>query len=183
MKKTRIRITEKSISREEAELLVNDIAISENRRRFLNTELDAKILEIRESYTPALDACAEDLKLSSALVQAWAEANPEEFAKRKSIAFYAGTIGFRTGTPKLKTVAGWTFARVLEKLQTLAWGAAFVRVKSEVDKEGILAQSAQGNFQPAELREIGCKIEQDESFFIEPDLSKINDRLTTQSAN
>jgi phage host-nuclease inhibitor protein Gam len=182
MKKTRIRITEKSISREEAELLVNEIALAENNRRSLNAEMDARILAIRDAYTPVLDECAEEIKTKSSLVQAWAEANPEEFAKKKSVEFYAGKIGFRTGTPKLKTLAGWTFARVLEKLQTLAWGHAFVRVKSEVDKEAIIAHHAQGNFQPTELREIGCKIDQDESFFIEPDLSAVAQRITQGAA-
>lgn len=182
-KKPRIRSTEQIIvTREEAELLVNDIALAENRRRALNAEMDEKILAIRESYTPALDQCSSDIKAKSVIVQAWAESAPEEFAKKKHVKFYAGAVGFRTGTPKLKTLSGWTFARVLEKLQSLAWGAAFVRVKSEVDKEGLIAQVSQGILQPAELREIGVKVEQDEAFYIEPDLTVIQDRLSQEAA-
>ena len=183
MKKTRIRIVEKNaVTRDEAESLVNDIALTENRRRILTAEMDEKILAIRENYAPALDTCAESLTHMTALVQAWAEANPSAFAPKKSVEFPAGKVGFRTGTPKLKTLAGWTLARVLDKLNSLPWGAAFVRVKSEVDKEAILAQHSQGNFQPAELREIGCKIEQDESFFIEPDLTPFAKRINQEAA-
>ena len=183
MKKTRIRIVEKTvITRDDAESLINEIAITENRRRVLNAECDDKILAIRESYGPALESCSEALKTKSALVQAWAEANPQEFTVRKSVEFPAGKVGFRTGTPKLKTLAGWTFARVLEKLQAIAWGAEFVRVKAEVDKEGIIAQVSQGNLQPAELREIGVKVDQDESFFIEPDLTPFSNRITEEAA-
>jgi len=183
MKKTRIRIVEKTaITRDDAEGLVNEIAITENRRRVLNAECDDKILAIRESYGPAIENCAEALKTKSALVQAWAEANPEEFKSRKSVEFPAGKVGFRTGTPKLKTATGWTFARVLEKLQSLKWGAAFVRVKSEVDKEGIIAAYSADSFTPAELREIGCKVDQDESFFIEPDLTPFSNRITEEAA-
>ena len=135
MKKTRIRIVEKNaVTREEAESLVNEIAITENRRRFLTVEMEEKILAIRESYTPVLDTCAESLTRMSALVQAWAEANPAAFTPKKSVEFPAGKVGFRTGTPKLKTLAGWTLNRVLDKLNSLPWGAAFVRTKSEVDK-------------------------------------------------
>lgn len=136
----------------------------------------------RNGYTPALDQCGADIKTKSALVQAWAEANPDEFSKKKHVDFFAGKVGFRTGTPKLKCVTGWTFNRVLEKLQSLAWGHAFVRVKSEVDKEAIIAGHAQGTFQPAELREIGVKVEQDEAFFIEPNLAVIQDRLVKEAA-
>ena len=183
MKKTRIRIVEKTvITRDDAESLVNEIAITENRRRVLNAECDDKILAIRESYGPALESCSEALKTKSALVQAWAEANPEEFKSRKSVEFPAGKVGFRTGTPKLKTATGWTFARVLEKLQSLAWGAAFVRVKQEIDKETIIAQVAQGLITPAELRAVGCKVDQDESFFIESDLTPFSNRITEEAA-
>ena len=181
MKKTRIRIVEK-ITRDEAEGYVNEVALAENRRRVLNAEMDEKILAIRERYGPDLEICSEHLKNLSLLLQTWAEANPQEFANKKSVEFPAGKVGFRTGTPKLKTVTGWTFARVLEKLQSLKWGAAFVRVKTEVDKEGIIAQVGQGLLQPAELREIGVKVEQDESFFIEPDLTPFSNRVTQEAA-
>jgi phage host-nuclease inhibitor protein Gam len=183
MKKTRIRSIEKTIvSREEAESFVNDIALSENRRRVLAAEMDDKILAIREAYTPALDQCGADIKTKSALVQAWAEANPDEFSKKKHVDFFAGKVGFRTGTPKLKCVTGWTFARVLEKLLSVKWGLAWVRVKEEIDKEGIIASFSNGTLQPGDLREIGVKIEQDEAFFIEPNLAIIQDRLVREAA-
>lgn len=183
MKKPRIRILEKtSITREAVETLVNEIAVMENRRRLINSTMDAQILKIREQHGPELDIIADDLKTKSALVQAWAEANPGEFSTRKSIEFPAGKIGFRTGTPKLKTLPGWTFARVLEKLLAVSWGMAWVRVKQEVDKEGIIASFASGTLQPAELREIGVNVEQDEAFFIEPDLTAAEQRITTQAA-
>ena len=182
-KKTRIRIVEKtSITREQVEGLVNDIALTENRRRVINAALDKKILALREGAAPELDMCSDTIQTASALVQAWAEANPQEFVARKSVEFPAGKVGFRTGTPKLKTLTGWTFARVLEKLQGLAWGAAFVRIKSEVDKEGIIAAYSGQSLQPAELREIGVKVEQDEAFFIEPDLTPFSNRVTQEAA-
>lgn len=183
MKKTRIRVVEKNaVTRDEVETLINEIACIENNRRQLTAKMDAEILAIREQCGPNLDKYAEDIKVKTALVQAWAEANPSEFGNRKSIEFPAGKVGFRTGTPKLKTITGWTFARVLEKLLSLPWGAEFVRVKQEVDKEAILAQHSQGTFSQDELRSIGCKVEQDEAFFIEPDLTPFSSRITEEAA-
>lgn len=183
MKKTRIRIVERTaVTREEVESLINEIACIENRRRQLNAEQDAQILAIREQVGPALDMCAQDLKTKSALVQAWAEANPQEFGNKKSVEFPAGKIGFRTGMPKLKCITGWTFARVLEKLLSLPWGAGFVRVKQEIDKEALIAAQTQSTLSPAELREVGVKIDQEESFFIEPDLTPFSKRITEEAA-
>lgn len=183
MKKTRIKNTlPVTVTRDEAELLVNEIALSENRRRFLSTECDAKILAIRESYAPALEQCAAEIKSKSALVQVWAEAHRDQFLKPKHVEFYGGKVGYRTGTPKLKTLSGWTLARVLEKLLSLPWGRAFVRVKEEIDKESLIAQFSAGLIQSAELKEIGVQVDQDEAFYIEPDLTAVKDRLTQEAA-
>lgn len=167
---TRIKSTT-SLTRADAEALVARIATIANWRRQYIAETDAAILAARERHAAQIDAIDAEIKTQSALVQAWAEANPQEFGNRKSIDFPAGKVGFRTGTPKVKTLAGWTFARVLEKLNSLTWGRAFVRVKEEIDKESLIAAHSQANLAPGELREIGVRIDQDEAFFIEPDLT------------
>lgn len=182
MSKTRIRITERAISREEAETLVAEIATLTNTNRRATTDLDKAILAAKEKHTPAIDARAADIKAKSQLVQGWAEASPEEFAKRKSVVFACGTVGFRTGTPKLKTIVGWTFHSVLDKLKSLAWGAAFVRVVEEVAKDEILSAYASRTMSEAEMAQIGCKVVQDEAFYIEPDLSQVDERISKEVA-
>lgn len=179
--KTRIKSTS-SLTRQDAERTVARIAEITNLKRQLTAEDDAAILKIRERHAAQIDAINAEIKTTTALVQAWAEANHHEFGNRRSLEFPAGKIGFRTGTPKLKTLSGWTFARVLESLTSLPWGRAFVRVKEEIDKEGLLAAHSAAALAPAQLREIGCRVDQDETFFIEPDLTPIGDSLTTQKA-
>jgi phage host-nuclease inhibitor protein Gam len=182
MKKTRIRTAQPvPVSRPEAELLVNEIALSENRRRILAAEADEKILAIRESYTPALDQCAADIKVKSSIVKVWADANPEEFAKKKHVEFFSGKVGYRTGTPKLKCRSGWTIARVLETLKTLEWGFAFIRIIEEIAKDELISAINQGRLTEKEQSEIGVRVEQDESFYIEPDLALVQERLTKEA--
>jgi phage host-nuclease inhibitor protein Gam len=179
MKKTRIRTTQPVIvSREEAELLVNEIALAENRRRTLSAEMDEKILAIRESYTPALDQCASDIKQKSALVQGWAESDPSQFEKTKHVKFYAGKVGFRTGTPKLALLSRkFTWESVLELVTNRL--PNFIRPKWEIDKEAIINQREElAEFLPS----VGLKVTQDESFYIEPDLAAIQQRLTQEAA-
>jgi phage host-nuclease inhibitor protein Gam len=175
----RIKLPSNPLTRAEVENLVADIATAANTKRSINAGLDQQILELRRQAEPLLAEADAEIKNKSALVQSWAEANPEAFGKLKSLKLTFGTIGFRTGTPKLKTLSGFTFKRVLERLLSLPWGRAFVRVTEEIDREALIAASRSMALTDSKLREAGCRVAQDESFFIEPDLSAIENRLTT----
>ena len=67
----------------------------------------------------------------------------------------------------MKPLPKWNFDRVLENLRRTETGRAFIRVKEEVDKEGLLAADL-----PAEsLRPLGLQVIQEESFYITPRLT------------
>jgi len=175
MSKTRIK---KSLvhldTREAAETAMNELALTANNRRKFVARMDAQLLAIKEEFEPMLAACDDAIRERTDALQAWAEANPEAFGKRKSLEFATGILGFRTGTPKLALLSrAWTWELVLEKIQERAF--QFVRTKEEVDKEAILAFHAGAPDKPeAEakvLKPIGVQVKQDEGFFIEPKLS------------
>lgn len=142
-----------------------------NNLRIINARQDEQIAAIKEQHggtIAALEAIREDLLES---VQAWAEAHPEEFAKAKSISLTHGVIGWRTGTPALKTLSGWTFDRVLEKLKTLGgkW-LGYVRQVETVDKQLIIAD--RNMIGEATLKSVGLRVVQAETFFCEPQLTE-----------
>ncbi len=56
---------------------------------------------------------------------------------------------------------------------------AFIRVKREVDKEGLLSTYARGEVNDASLREAGIRVVQEESFFVEPKLETAAGKITT----
>lgn len=173
MSKSRSKIKLPEIAtREQAEAMMNAYAADANSLRALTSQMDEEILAIKKSYESgiaALDKMLEEKKLTLLL---WAQAHPEKFPKgRKSIEFLSGILGFRTGTPKLALLSrAWTWEKVLQKLKSVRAFVSFVRVKEEVDKEGLLAQIQHGGT-PALADEIGVKVVQDESFFIEPKLT------------
>lgn len=127
--------------------------------------MDKRLMEIREEYEGTLGKAQEELDAKMAMARDWAEANPGEFSGRKSIEMVHGTVGWRTGTPKLKLLTGWTWNRVLEFL-VINKLVDFIRSKQEVDKEVILAN--RDCIKEETLRQIGVKVVQEESFYVDP---------------
>ena len=174
MSKNRIKIpTPLIINRTEAEATMNTLSLAANNRRKFITKLDAEKLAAEEKYAANIAACDADIKIMSDALRAWAEANPAEFGKRKSLDFATGTLGFRTGTPKLKLLSRWTWEKVLTAIQERAF--SFIRTTPEVDKEAILTFYSSASDKPAVetkvLAPIGVRVAQDESFFVEPKLT------------
>ncbi len=168
----------KAVSREEAERLVGEITDL----TALTADMDAAVTAARARYEVTLANTEARIDSLTEQVRDWALSNPEEFGKKKSIEMTHGVIGFRTGMPKLKTLSGFTFARVLEALKGLSWGSAFTRVKEEVDKEGILSAFASENISLGELREIGVRVDQEESFFVDPAVTETESRQVKEVA-
>jgi len=176
--KTRIKKTGSAGSMSRAEMeaqlsQVRDLTIS---RSQLLAEKNAALKELDEQFSPRLNAWEQAIQEKTVLIQAWAEANPEEFAKRKSIELAHGTIGFRTGTPKLKTLAKQTWAKVLDTLRASPFAEKFIRIKEEVDKESLLVAHANFSIDDAGLRGLGLEVTQEESFFITPKLEEADIR-------
>ena len=162
----RVKLTGPSIvTRDQMERVVGQICALTILRDQTTATMDGRLQEIRQQYEQQLSDTAGELDKLMAMAQDWAEEHPEEFGKRRSIEMVHGTLGFRTGTPKLKTLKGWTWDRVLEMLKS-ANLSYLIRRKEEVNKEAILAEAAKQNLQS--WCEIGCQVVQDESFFVEP---------------
>lgn len=154
-------------SRAEAEQVVNEMAVLANEVAGLNAEMDAQIIALKEKYSPLVADREAKLDLYAADLEAWAIAHPEEFGKKKSIEFLNGALGFRTGTPKLCLLnRKWTWDTVTDAVARLL--PNFIRNKPEVDKAGIIANADDlEEFLP----QVGLKVTQGESFFVEPKLS------------
>jgi phage host-nuclease inhibitor protein Gam len=164
---TRIRRTTPVVAtRADAERILGELAAATADRARFQAELDAKLTEVRREFEHVIEDLNKDIEGHTGLLQAWAEANPDEFGEKKSVELLHGRLGFRTGNPKLKTLSGWTWDRVKETLARSFSG--HIRTKTEVDKEGLLAARQRHELDDNDLRQIGVKVVQDEAFFIEP---------------
>lgn len=177
MNKTRMKIkTTTPKTREDIEALVGDLAAAKIEQQGLTAEMDAEIAMVRTRFEAGLALLTERLNVMTEVAHLWAQAHPEEFAKRKSLEFTQGVIGFRTTPHKLKLLSKWTWAKVLEKMEPMNFWRAYIRTKKEVDKEALIAN--RDGLPPENLAGIGVKIVQDEEFFIEPKLTAVETRQT-----
>jgi len=175
MSKSRIKIAAAAIrTRAEMEALAGEIAGLKNRQRSCSAEMDAGVNEIRRQYAEILGGLDGQIVARMEMARAWAESNPAEFGAAKSLELTQATIGYRTGQPQLKTLSGWTWAKALEKAKSLPWAGAFVRTKVEVNKQQILLERDQIGAE--KLREMGVRVTQEETFFVEPNLTEVKRR-------
>lgn len=191
MKTTRIKKQILDPSLIDIDATVGYIAQLKNAERQLVTDMDEEIAETRARYSKSnpllsdpctslgLAAIREEIDVMTERAQLWAKAHPEKFAKRKSIELTHGTIGFRLGTPKLKALAKWTMAKVLQALKDNKV-SEYIRVKETIDKKALLKDA-----KDVAIDQFGLRVVREETFFVDPKLTELETREvtpTTQAA-
>lgn len=178
----RIKLPPTKISRARAEELLGEIAALTVEQRKAQTAMDERITTVREHYQERLVPLGKQIEEKTVMLESWAASNPGEFPKgRKSIEMLHGVLGYRTGTPKLKLLSRRTWDLVLEAMRGTPL-RGFIRSKEEVNKEGLLAGYAQNTVRDSDLSEIGCKVVQDEAFFVEVKLEEMPTRQTQEAS-
>lgn len=153
-----------AISPDQYETALADYAAASARHASVTAKMEEQITRIREKYSSELSELNEKKEQCFEVVQTYCMENPELFKEKKSLDTVHGKVGFRTGTPCLKTLKGFTWAAVLTVVKAVA--PQYVRTKEELNKEQLLADRHVPEV-AARFPELGVKVEQDETFFIE----------------
>lgn len=135
--------------------------------RTLEARRDKRIQTVRESSKEALSPLTDERDRLLGLAEDYALENRDELFSdgSKSSASALATFGFQMGQPTLKTLnRKWTWKKITQGVKEL-FGARFLRVKEELDKEALKSAYKDA---PAKLADLGCRIEQKEAFWIEP---------------
>ncbi|MDW8420124.1 MAG: host-nuclease inhibitor Gam family protein [Chitinophagales bacterium] len=167
MSKTREskKLLTEQLTIEDAEAIFAEYAAADAQEQKITAQMDIAITKIREKYQDELAELADKKRNAFERLQHFATNSPELFTQKKSIELTHGKLGFRTGTPALKTLKGFTWGSTLNLVKEFLPG--FVRIKEEVDKEGLLAKREEPGVQPL-LTKCGLRVEQAETFFVEP---------------
>ena len=132
----------------------------------INADIELQCAKIREKRADELTRLSDEREKAFDTLQAYAVENQAElFTKKKSLEMTHGTIGFRTGTPKLKTLKGFTWASVLNLVKEFL--PSFIRTTEEIAKDKLLAdRDAEGMGE--KMAQCGIMVTQDETFYVEP---------------
>lgn len=165
MAKRTKKVIHTGITSEQMEMAFSEYATADARLAKINAELDVQITNLREKRADEIAQLTEQKDKNFEIVQAYALANRDElFSKKKSIDGTHGTFGFRTGTPRLKTLRGITWAASLKLIK--AFLPDYVRVKEEPAKDMLIADREIPEV-ASKLQDCGIEVVQDETFFIE----------------
>ena len=154
------------ISQEQANDAFATYAKADAQIQKINAEIDLQCARIREKQADGLSELDKEREQAFDVLQAFAIENQAElFAKKKSLDMSHGTIGFRTGTPKLKTLKGFTWAAALQLVKDYL--PSFIRTSEEIAKDKLLAErDTEGMFES--MAKCGITVAQDETFYVEP---------------
>jgi len=153
------------ISLAQFEEALSKYAGSDARKLEIEAKQEVEVNKIRSKYAEELSYLTQQMDTSLEVLQTYCTEQKEVlFVKRKTLKTVYGSLGFRLGTPKLKTLRGNTWAMVLERLKEKL--PDYVRTSEEPAKDLLLAdrekEGVAGN-----LRDIGLQVVQDETFFVE----------------
>lgn len=169
------------VTREAADEAFASYAKADARISKINAEIELQCAKIREKYQNQLGTLQCERECAFDTLQAFATENQAElFSKKKSLDMAHGTIGFRTGTPKLKTLKGFTWASALEMVKTFL-PSSYIRMTEEVAKDKLLADRDMEEvevtvdgmvLQPMPMKsamaKCGIQVVQEETFYVEP---------------
>lgn len=154
-----------TISREDAETAFAQYAEADAKQQKITATMDVQITKIRDKYSDDLSELAELKNKNFEIIQVYATNNRDAFGNKKSMELTHGLIGFRTGTPKLKTLRGFTWPSVLNLVKEFLPG--YVRTTEEVAKDRLLADRETSEVNNL-FAKVGIMVDQDENFFVEP---------------
>jgi phage host-nuclease inhibitor protein Gam len=158
------------VTKDQMETAFGEYAKADARLQKINATIDVEVTRIREKYADETSKLEEVKGANFDIIQTYSLENKGLFTKKKSVEGIHGTYGFRTGTPKLKTLKGFTWKAVTNLLKEFLPG--YVRVTEEAAKDKLLAD--RDNADVAEkFVKVGITVVQDEAFFI--DLKKENE--------
>lgn len=171
------------VTRSQAEDAFAAYAAADAQEQKITAELELAIVKLRDSYQMELMTLKKDKEDAFGVLEAFAREQKDElFGKKKSLEMSQGVIGFRTGTPKLKTLKGFTWASALQLVKEFL--PEYIRTTDEIAKDRLLADreldqvvvspgvGAGSDDVTRPMRECmakcGLSVVQDETFYVEP---------------
>jgi phage host-nuclease inhibitor protein Gam len=158
-------------TREELERAMGEYAAATLALEACRVEMEDNLRRIRDEYEQELAGLKLAAEAPFKQLELWARRHPEAFEGRKSLELTHGTIGYRTGMPRVTLKRGTDENALCGLLEAHGYARA-VRVAKELDKEEIIRcarseSEAEKHFAEGLASEFGLKVSQTERFYAE----------------
>jgi len=158
------------VNRESCEEAFAKYNVCISKLSIIEGKMNGDITKVKQKYEGDINDLQGERDANFEVMQTYAEANEELFEKKKSMEFTHGTIGFRTGTPKLKTIKGFTWESVKILVKKIL--PSYIRTSEEIAKDTLLADREKHSVKK-KLANVGLLVAQDESFYVQPNLEEV----------
>lgn len=141
-------------------------------------DMNEKINAIRQKFDVDTAEAQTEIDLLKTDIEKFCLDHKSEFDQTRTLEFTTGKVGFRTNPPKvLQLNKKFTIATTLELIKKIFKGA-YIRIKEEIDKDALLSDYRNKTIADDKLASVGLRIDQGETFFIEPDWEKMLEEKT-----
>lgn len=129
--------------------------------------LNDGLQKTREEFDQKVATQRERAATIESNIEGFCIQHKDEFERTRSKELTHGIVSFRTTPPKVAFLnRKYGYSTVIELIKRLGFQKKYLRVKEEVDKEAILADSAAKQLSDEKLAACGLKIDQTEQFDI-----------------
>lgn len=153
-----------SATREDAENAMATLASVNSSLKKIEAKIETEKQRIDEKYKDEIVALQKQAAEPKEVLEVWAKSDCKNW-EGKSFDLVHGTVGFRTGMPKVEKNKKFTWDSITELLSKHF--PSLVRTKTEPNKEAIIAMRDSAEFVKVQEK---CYINvvQDETFFTQP---------------
>ena len=161
-----------NVTRQQAEDAMTSYADSQAAISRITAEVELECIRIRDARADEISGLQLQATQAQTVLEAYARENRDTiFQRRRSLDLPNGTIGFRTATPRVKAVKGYTLAAALELMQSFY--PEYTRTTTELDRQRLILNRDTPEAQAA-MQKCGLQVCQDETFFITVPEEKLN---------
>lgn len=158
------KVIVENVSAEDFHTAFEEFASASALEKNILSEIELETIKIREKFQADLATLKERQEKAFEQIQVYCtEQKDVMFAKKKSMDLLLGTVGFRTSTPSMKTLKGFTWPAVVALLQEFA--PKYTRKVIEANKEKLLEDREVEGID-AIYKKCGVECVQPEVFFV-----------------
>lgn len=154
------------ISKEEFEKSMAEYAAADAKLQSICAKMETEVNKVRAKYAQQIEDLGAVKELHFNVVEQYAvEHRSELFTDKKKLEGVHGIIGFRTGSPKLALIAGFTWPNVTERCREFL--PDYVKTSYDLAKSKLLADRGKEEV-ASQFEKLGVKVVQEETFYLDP---------------